>query len=429
MTSLQRSQSNEIVVGKITMKQLNQKGQVIVFVSLAFAVLIFFVGLATDGGRAYLLRSELVRTVDSAAIAAAAKLNNGGLTAARTAACDAARMNGFTACGSLTVTQVTVNDALGNPKTGVKVRGATATPTIFVAVGKFFGCGSSCNQINVAAEAVAITGGTLDLVMNLDNTGSMGSGSPSKISQAKIGANTLVDAVFPGGSSASAAQVALVPFQGCYRSSTTGGCVDQDEYPSSGGMIVSLSSNPTTLHGGINALSAPGGSGTNVCTGLKKTRQKLFQSGVSRPNSLKFIILLTDAENNYNTGLPAGSVDAACVPSPATATNAGNLNLGVKTNNLATEIKDPTFAADGQAVGQTVKIFVIMYGPNATGGVPASCNSSALSSGTVTSQAYTKNLARCIASEAGDVYLAPNATDITAAFNQIIDRLPLTLVN
>jgi len=157
----------------------------------------------------------------------------------------------------------------------------------------------------------------------------------------------------------------------------------------------------------------------------------IFQSGVVRPNSLKYLIILTDAENNYQTDskIPVGSRDPACIPTPASETNAANVDLGVKTNALATEIKDPSSDVDGQTVGQIVKVFVIMYGPNATGTVPANCNVTGLSSGTVTSQSYTKNLARCIASTAGDVYLAPNDTDISAAFQQIINRLPVVLVN
>ena len=284
------------------------------------------------------------------------------------------------------------------------------------------GCGN-CDVINVQASAVAAAGGLIDFAVNLDNTGSM---AGAKITNAKIGANALVDALLPS-TGLSTAQVTMVPFQGCYRNTSSGGCVDFDNYPA--GMIVELTNNTTNLHNGINALNAPGGSGTNVCNGLKRTRLKLFQSGLARPNALRFLVLLTDAENNFQTGLPAGSVDPACIPSPATATNAGNLNLGVKTNALATQIKDPTVTADGQSIGQTVKVFVIMYGPNATGSVPANCNAGALTSGTVTSQSYTKNLARCIASTAGDVYLAPLATDISAAFQQIINRLPVLLLN
>ena len=406
------------------MKQKNEKGQALVFILLMFAILLFMVGLASDGGRAYLVRASMARVVDAAAIAAAAKITSGGLTAAQAAACDSARMNGVTNCAILDVIQVTTNDAAGNPKSAVKVTANVATPTIFVAAGKLMGC-TTCSVINVSVSAVAAGGGTIDLVMNLDMTGSM---SGSKITNAKIGANALVTALMPSGSSATSL-VSLVPFRGCYLSINPNDCIDTDEFPSNGGMIVSLTNDATRLHSSVNALAAQAGSGTNVCNGLKKARQKLFQSGIARPNSLRYLIILTDAENNFNTGLPNGSVDAACIPTPASNTNAANLNLGVKTNALATEIKNSTSTADGQSVGQPVKIFVIMYGPKARGSVPANCNASALSSGTADEENYAKNLARCIASTAGDVYLAEEGSDISAAFQQIINRLPVVLVN
>jgi Flp pilus assembly protein TadG len=402
------------------MKRLDEKGYVLVFTTLMFALLMFLVGFATDGGRAYLLRAELTRTVDAAAIAAAGRINL-SLQAATDAACDSARMNGMTNCANLNVSQVTVNDASGNPKESVRVTGTATAPTVFVRAGKFFGCGTNCDALNVAATAVATAGGTIDLVVNLDNTGSM---AGDKINNAKIGANALVDAMLPVGGSSSSL-VGMVPFQGCYNNGGSG-CVNQQDY--STGMIVSLTNNTTNLHGGINQLTGPGGSGTNVCTGLKRARQKLFQAGLARPNSTRYLIILTDSENNFRPAV-APNVDLACIPIPPTETNAANVDLGVKTNNLATQIKDPTSAADGQTVGEQVKIFVIMYGPNATGSVPASCDANALSSGTATSQSYTKNLSRCIASSAGDVYLAPNASDISAAFQQIISRLPVLLIN
>ncbi len=130
------------------MKKLNEKGYVLIFVTLAFVILGLFVGMATDGGRGFLLRAELERTVDAAAVAGAARLATGGLTAAQAAACDAAGMNGVTTCSNLVVTQVTVNDASGNPKTGVKVAGTASTPTIFMRLGKLIGCGASCDAIN-----------------------------------------------------------------------------------------------------------------------------------------------------------------------------------------------------------------------------------------------------------------------------------------
>lgn len=414
-------------------KKLNEKGQVIIFTTLAFVVLGFFVGMATDGGRGFLLKSELTRTVDAAAIAAASRITTGGLSAAEDAACDAARMNGGVDCADLDVTQVTVNDASGNPRDGVQVRGTASTPTIFIRLGNLIGCGN-CDVINVQASAVAATGGLIDFPINVDNTGSM---AGAKIANAKIGANALVDALLSS-SGLSTALVSMVPFQGCYHATPASsspavdsGCVDSNEYPTSGGMIVSLTNDTTRLHNGINALSAPGGSGTNVCEGLKRTRIKLFESGVARPNALRFIVQLTDAENNFQKTEPAivNWVSSDCkYPGTSNTPDVWNRDLGVKTAALAAEIKNPTSAADGQAVGQTVKIFVIMYGPNATGTVPT-CNTGALTSGSPTSASYTKNLASCIASAPGDVYLAPNASDISAAFQQIINRLPVLLLN
>jgi hypothetical protein len=399
------------------MKKLNQKGQVIIFLTLAFALLIFFVGLATDGGRAYLVRAELLRTVDSAAIAAAAQLNSGGLTAATKAACDAARMNAYTPCGNLQVTQVTVNDANGIPKTGVKVRGAITTPTIFVAVGKFFGCGSSCNHIDVSAEAVAAAGGTVDLVINLDDTASMNSGG--WIGPAKTGANALIDAVLPV-SGSSTALLSMVPFRGCYNSTGANSCKNIQEY--STGSIKSLTNIPSQLHSAVNALNGAGGSGTNNCEGLYESRIKLFQSGVARTTSQKFLIVLTDADSSYNTGAGPYNV-AACKPSSG---GTAEYKVNLLAYNVAQDLKNGTnVGTTGQIAGQTVKVFVIFYG--SAGPAPANCTPPP--NGATSWNTTPLNLGRCIATEAGDMYFAPTPADVTAAFQQIINRLPVMLMN
>ena len=88
---------------------------------------------------------------------------------------------------------MTVNDAAGNPKDAVQVTGTASTPTIFIRLGNLMGCGN-CDVINVQASAVAATGGLVDLAINLDNTGSM---AGAKITNAKIGANALVNALLP----------------------------------------------------------------------------------------------------------------------------------------------------------------------------------------------------------------------------------------
>jgi hypothetical protein len=393
-----------------------------------FTLLVFFVGFSTDGGRAYLLKAELRRTIDAAAIAAASRIS-GGLSAAQNAACDSARMNGVVNCAALTVTEVTVNDAAGNPKESVKVTATVSTPTIFLRAGKLMGCGTICDAINVSASAVAATGGLVDLVMNLDDTASM---AGANIAAAKNGANALADALVPATDTSAAAKMAMVPFRGCYNSDASNGCKDSGEAPSSGS-IASLPSGSTNnnviVHNAINALNGNGGSGTNVCEGLSMARQKLFQApGTrSRDNAQKFIVLLTDAEFNYDkTASFVAPVN--CNPDSGDS-NSQHRTLAVRTNDLATAIKTGV-SGGGQTGGVTVTIFVILYGSGAQSGVTTYAGCGSLSTETPDGNArYMKTLAQCMASSPGELYLAPSASDINAAFQQIISRLPVLLIN
>ena len=50
------------------MRKLNQKGSVLIFFTLAFALLGTFIGLAVDFGRAYLEKARISRLVDGAAL-------------------------------------------------------------------------------------------------------------------------------------------------------------------------------------------------------------------------------------------------------------------------------------------------------------------------------------------------------------------------
>ncbi|MGH7848420.1 MAG: pilus assembly protein TadG-related protein, partial [Candidatus Binatia bacterium] len=352
------------------MKELDDKGQIFIFFTLAFVLLGLFIGLAVDGGRAYFLKAQLARQVDPAALAAAAKIGVSS-SAAQEAACDTAKMNGLD-CSNLTVTPETVTDPEGKPVDGVRVTASAPMPTTFMRLGLLIGCGTVCESINIAATAVAAPGGTFDLVMDLDDTTSM---YGAKLSAAKSGAHTLVDALLPGGGSSSAL-VSLVPFRGCYNGAGTNNCKDADEY--SAGDIVSLTSDGTKLHNAINALDAAGKSGTNVCEGLKRTRQELFESGVARLTGAKFIVILTDADNSYNESKAGLYVSAACKPSAsAKAPSDQNRDLGSKTYSLASDIKSGA-TGDGQN-GAPVTIFVIVYGVGASGPFPTACDPSMIS--------------------------------------------------
>ena len=78
------------------MRKLNQKGSVLIFLTLAFALLGTFIGFAVDFGRAYLEKARMSRLVDAAALAAAKTLKGqaGFEDEATRAACDSMEMNG-----------------------------------------------------------------------------------------------------------------------------------------------------------------------------------------------------------------------------------------------------------------------------------------------------------------------------------------------
>src|SRR3989442_6320260 len=82
------------------MKKIDQKGQILIFVSLGFVLLGLFVGMVLDFGRGYLERARISRTVDAMALAAARALLGSSAAsfedAAVAAGCGAASMNGVT---------------------------------------------------------------------------------------------------------------------------------------------------------------------------------------------------------------------------------------------------------------------------------------------------------------------------------------------
>src|ERR1700737_660063 len=55
----------------------SQRGYVLIYMSVVLAVLLIFTGLAVDTGRAYVVKAQLSKAVDGAALAAARNLNAG----------------------------------------------------------------------------------------------------------------------------------------------------------------------------------------------------------------------------------------------------------------------------------------------------------------------------------------------------------------
>jgi Flp pilus assembly protein TadG len=189
----------------------NEKGQVFIFVTLAFVVLGMFIGLAVDGGRAYLMHQRLRKIVDAAALAGAKAMAgptdpNEALNAARIAACDSAKVNGIASgdseCGeSGTILTVTIGDVTnpdGTTQQGVIVTGTNTASTFFMRLGGLIGC-ETCTTINVQATSKAAPDTLVDVVLVLDDSGTMNHGCVTftepgcPIRGAKEGTKTLVN--------------------------------------------------------------------------------------------------------------------------------------------------------------------------------------------------------------------------------------------
>ena len=190
------------------MRKLNQKGSVLIFLTLAFALLGTFIGFAVDFGRAYLEKARMSRLVDAAALAAAKTLQGqaGFEDEATRAACDSMEMNGApvvmngTSCvstNSNATYPVTFFDAPvqgGPPIRHVRVEGHEPMPTTFL---RFLGwmVPGDFSTIDVAAAAEAGPERPVDLMLVLDRSGSM---SGAKIAALKTTVNEFLDNNFTG---------------------------------------------------------------------------------------------------------------------------------------------------------------------------------------------------------------------------------------
>jgi Putative Flp pilus-assembly TadE/G-like len=453
---------------KVTMKKKrlpDEKGQVLIFVTLAFVILGMFLGLAVDGGRAFLMRERLRSIVDAAALAGAkamagptdlevAKEN------ARLAACDSAKVNGLDAgvCDS-TKLKVEIGPVPVSGELGVIVTGTDTSRTFFMALGGFIGC-ESCRTIDVKHVGVAVPDTLADVVLVLDDTGTMKCvpGEDCPITNAKLGAQKLIDMLLADPSSH--AKIAFVPFRGCYAPdrmtpaplvpffTPDKGCIKPDE-------MQDLTNDAAALAAKINTRQGAGGfPGTNICVAMIEGRKKLF-GPESRAIARKVMVILTDGENNYSdsaegpqpnppaapvipnlgtptphpyplvpydptTGLGDKGTDSSpsCMPtqSPGHPTlrwgdDAANFDpainqLDIRTNQYASTLKDPN--------GDKTEIYILRFSnPNddtlTSGDPPGSCDPALVGAPGVhrggvngipgnTDDIREKNLSRCLAS-------------------------------
>lgn len=262
----------------------NQKGQVAVLVAILLFVLIGFVGISIDSGRAYGVKSKLNAAVDAAGIAAARALAEGASDVVRIGNAQSAATKFYLAnfpANYLGATPVNpVVSVVHNPDGywQVDVAGTANMPLTFMAI---FGFGD---------VAVSATGQTirrdLDIVLVMDTSGSLGPPTSSSATLPTL-KTAAIDFVNRFNEGANGDRVGLVSF-------ASGGVVDVP--------IVKTGArgfDRTKLVNAINSLSV--GGSTASAEGMRLGFNEINGIPIANRSSLRMIVFFSDgAPNDVN---------------------------------------------------------------------------------------------------------------------------------
>lgn len=312
------------------MRRLNQKGSMIIFLTLGMGLLGAFMGFAIDLGHAYLARARLSRLVDGAAIAAAKVLKGqpGFQADATRAACDSMLMNGakveMTAndtCRAVTGKQFSVRVEFvdkvvsgGAPMKFVQVTGTDVVATRFIGLLSFLSLGDY-SKVDVKVMAQAGPERPVDLILVVDRSGSMGEADgtgKTKIAALKCALTGLGCAGegFLGENFSDNDHLAMTSFgkRGC---GTAGGAEFTGDICTPN---ILLGSTIDNIKNAINALPLSGT--TNTMEGLRTARSEMIKAinDPTRATTRKVVLLVTDGQP---TALRLDSI-AACQTDPLT---------------------------------------------------------------------------------------------------------------
>ena len=301
-------------------KTIDQKGQVLIFVSLAFVLLGLLAGLGIDLGRGYLMKAQLMRTADAAALAGAKALKGqfDFQGDAVIAACDAAEMNGLT-CGQGSGFDMSVSfvekDVEGGPKMWfVEITANASIPTTLLSLLNLVSVGDF-STLNVSAFSQGGPERPVDLMLVLDRSGSMNSPDGTgtlKINALKTAVNEFLDNTFSPDD-----RVGMVSFawRGCGDSSGNDNPVNGDCTPDK-----PLGTSISALKAAVSGLCEGAGcGGTNTMESLRTAGNEINTafSTPGREQSRKAILLVTDGQPTYMKR----SNTAECTQNPRDNTN------------------------------------------------------------------------------------------------------------
>jgi Flp pilus assembly protein TadG len=247
-----------------------QDGFALVYMAALLTVLLLFTGLAVDSGRVYVVRAQLSKAVDGAALAAARNLNGGDPKGEATRIFKANFPAGY--MGTSSATDPTADPGFFstsvNAATGINVvdiKASAMLPTSFMKLASF-------DQVTVTSAGEA-TRRMVDLSLVLDVSGSIGTQWGAVRDAAKS---------FIGSFDAAHDRLSLLTF--------SDGAKVLDQMPSTRGFNKAqvISDVPATL---------PGGS-TAMVEGLYRGWDELRSVPAGTQSGLRIIVLFTDGCSN-----------------------------------------------------------------------------------------------------------------------------------
>ena len=256
----------------------NERGFALFYMAVFLTVLLIFVGLAVDTGRAYVVQAQLSKAVDGAALGAARMLNSGNPQQEAASIYRANFPNGWMGTTSSTSPSdsgfftMTTDGTTG--VNVVNVRATAVVPTTFMKLANF-------TELTVNAQGEA-TRRMVDLSLVLDVSSSIG----SKWGAVRDAARSFVD-----GFAAAQDRVSLIFF--------SNGARVVDAMPAGRGFDKArvMADIPNTL---------PGGS-TNMVEGIYRGWDELRSVPNGQQSGLRVIVLFTDGASNGVPGVYSGS--------------------------------------------------------------------------------------------------------------------------
>jgi Flp pilus assembly protein TadG len=182
----------------------DQRGSTMVFFGLAVLMLTAAVGCAVDMARAEAVRSKLSLALDAAGLAAGATIDTDDV---QTEASKYFNAN-FNSVG-MDATVVSMTAVPNSDNSVIELNATVKLPTTLMRVMGF------SNLTLTAASEITRTSKGMELVLVLDNTGSMNDpagGSQTKIQAAQQAATTLLNILYGGNATVPNLWVGLVPF-------------------------------------------------------------------------------------------------------------------------------------------------------------------------------------------------------------------------